>query len=89
MKALLGRGINVITSSVDMKLLENLDVTSHGNAAKIFRLELNVTSPDSIASALAEVMEITGGKLHFLFSMLHRIFLRITFRANIRSPTYR
>ena len=70
MKALLERGINVITTSIDMKLLENLDSKSHQNPAEVFRLELDVTSRDSIASAVRQVTEITGGRLDFLFSML-------------------
>ncbi|KAK5167336.1 uncharacterized protein LTR77_007035 [Saxophila tyrrhenica] len=68
MKALLSRGISVIATSIDLKLLEYLDATSHGDDAEVFKLELDVTSKESIAATVERVKEITGGKLDFLLN---------------------
>lgn len=66
--ALLERGINVIATAIDMQLLDSLQVRTNSNGAALIRLQLDVTSQDSINSAVEEVKQTTNGKLHWLFN---------------------
>ena len=70
--AFLEKGVNVIATSVDAKLLDYLsgveeDFEKYG--AALVRQELDVTSPESIARALDRLRHITGGRLDYLMSM--------------------
>ena len=66
--AFLERGVNVIATSLDLKLLEYLknDVEKYG--ASLVHQELDVTSPRSIARAVDRLRHVTGGRLDFLMS---------------------
>ena len=66
--AFLKRGINVIATGVDMKLLDGLNIGNGKNGAYPVKIELDVTSAESIASAVKRVEAITGRKLDFLLS---------------------
>jgi NAD(P)-dependent dehydrogenase (short-subunit alcohol dehydrogenase family) len=66
--ALLERGINVVATAIDIKLLANLQVRTNTNGAAVVRLQLDVTSPESIASVVEEVKQKTDGRLDFLFN---------------------
>lgn len=60
---LLGHGVNVIATGPTLKQLDYLSPTA---PAKLEKLELDVTSPESIAAAVNATKETTGGKLDFL-----------------------
>ncbi len=60
---LLGHNISVIATGPTLKQLEYLNPN---RIAKLEKLELDVTSPDSIAAAVSATERITGGKLDFL-----------------------
>lgn len=68
--ALLKRGINVIATSIDMKLLDDLKIGNGRDGARMEKLELDVTSADSIAAAVEQVTKISGGRLDLLLSTL-------------------
>lgn len=63
---LLKHSINVIATALDMKSLDYLKTTGQ---ARVERLQLDVTSTPSIASAVIETERITGGRLDLLISM--------------------
>ncbi len=67
--ALLERGISVIATAVTFQILESIDIDEkkYGDI-ELIKSELDVTSPDSLASAVERVKEKTGGRLDFLFS---------------------
>lgn len=60
---LLGHNVNVIATGPTLKQLEYLNPN---RTAELEKLELDVTSPDSIAAAVKATEQITGGKLDFL-----------------------
>ena len=60
--AFLGRGVSVIASSIDLKLLEYLP----HETGRLERVQLDVTSSESILSAVKFVSAITGGELDYL-----------------------
>lgn len=64
---LLRRGINVIATGLRITDLEYL--TSESSTI-LMKLEINVTSPVSIAVAVEETQKITNGRLDYLFSKL-------------------
>lgn len=66
--ALLKRGINVIATSIDTKLLGDLKIEDGRDGARMEKLELDVTSQESIAAAVEDVTKITGGRLDLLLS---------------------
>ena len=68
LNAFLSRGINVIATSIDMGLLENLTTNEGKDGAYVVRFELDVTSPESIESAVERVARITDSRLDFLLS---------------------
>lgn len=71
--AFLERGVNVIATSIDVKLLEYLkgeEVRFEKYGAALVRQELDVTSPESITRAVDRLRHITGGRLDYLMSML-------------------
>ena len=61
---LLSRGINVIATALDLKLLEYIKSSKVG----VEKLQLDVTSTKSIQAAVIETERITGGKLDLLIS---------------------
>lgn len=58
----LARGVSVIASSLDLKLLEYLPK----DAGKLEHVQLDVASTESISAAVKQVEAITGGRLDFL-----------------------
>ena len=66
--AFLKRGISVIATSIDMVYLENLKLENGKDGAYAVRMELDVTSADSITSAVERISKITGNKLSFLMN---------------------
>ena len=66
--AFLKRGINVVATGIDMKFLEGLKLESGKNGAYPVRMQLDVTSTESIASAVERVENLTGRRLDFLMS---------------------
>lgn len=66
--AFLNRGINVICTSIDMMFLENLNLVDGKNGAYPVRMELDVTSSESIGSAVDRISKITGNRLDFLLN---------------------
>lgn len=66
-QAFLNRGINVFATAVDLGLLSYLE-SKNETRASVICLELDVTSPQSIALAVQEVEKVTGGRLDFLMS---------------------
>ena len=66
--AFLKRGINVLATSISMELLKDLKTDDGKDGAYIVRFELDVTSSESIASAVERVERITNGRLDFLLS---------------------
>ncbi|KAF2169414.1 hypothetical protein M409DRAFT_65087 [Zasmidium cellare ATCC 36951] len=62
---LLGHGINVIATALDLGSLDYLKPPGQG---RLERLQLDVTSSTSISSAVAETQRITGGGLDFLIN---------------------
>jgi NAD(P)-dependent dehydrogenase (short-subunit alcohol dehydrogenase family) len=60
--AFLARGVSVIASSLDLKLLEYLPK----EAGKLQYVQLDVASTESISAAVKQVEAITGGRLDFL-----------------------
>ncbi|KAK3717848.1 hypothetical protein LTR37_005620 [Vermiconidia calcicola] len=66
--AFLKRGINVVLTTIDLGLLENLKLVDGKDGAYTVRLELDVASAESIASAVERVHTITAGRLDFLMS---------------------
>jgi NADP-dependent 3-hydroxy acid dehydrogenase YdfG len=72
--AFLKRGVCVIATTIDLKLLEDCQFDSGKDGAYAVNLALDVTSSKSIAAAVKSVSSTTGGKLNFLMSMLdHKI----------------
>lgn len=70
--AFLARGVNVIATSLDLKLLEYLKGAEerYGKfGASLVHQELDVTSPGSIAKAADRLRHVTGGRLDYLISM--------------------
>ena len=67
-KAFLNRGVNVIATSIDVKMLEYLRLDDEKYGVSMVHLELDVTSSESIAAAVEQVTKITEGKLDFLMS---------------------
>lgn len=67
--ALLSRGVSVFATAVDLKLLKDIRIEKGADSASMVRLELDVTSPQSIAAAVEKVESMTVGKLDFLISM--------------------
>ena len=61
---LLSKNINVIASSVELSLLDYLP----SDSSNLKKIELNVTSSESINKAVDEVNSITGGRLDFIFN---------------------
>lgn len=70
--AFLERGVCVVATTIDLKLLENCQFSSGKDGAFVVNEVLDITSPDSIAAAVKSVTSTTGGKLNFLLSMLPR-----------------
>ena len=66
--AFLKRGINVVLTTIDLGLLENLRLVDGKYGAYTVRLELDVASAESIANAVERVHTITAGRLDFLMS---------------------
>ena len=67
--AFLNRGINVLATSISMDLMKDLKTVEGKNGAYVVRFELDVTSSESIVSAVERVERITSGRLEFLLSM--------------------
>lgn len=67
LQQLLKRGINVVATALELSMLDYLKERTTSTAS-IACVELNVTSPPSIAAAVEEVSKITGGRLDYLFS---------------------
>lgn len=67
--AFLERGVHVIATSLDLKLLEYLKDNGEKYGASLIHQELDVTSPQSIAEAVDRLRDITGGRLDYLMSM--------------------
>ncbi len=67
-KAFMDRGINVVATAQDIKLLDHLALNEKNGSASIERLELDVVSPDSIKAAVEKVTSLTDGRLDFLIS---------------------
>lgn len=65
MTELLQHNINIIATALELRSLDYLTGTDQ---SRVERLQLNVTSTSSIASAVLETRRITGGRLHFLIS---------------------
>jgi len=66
--AFLKRGINVVATTLDMNMILNLPIETEGHPAELAKVELNVTSKESIDSAVEEVRKITSGRLDFLLN---------------------
>lgn len=64
----LKRGINVVLTTIDLGLLENLRLVDGKYGAYTVRLELDVASAESIANAVERVHTITAGRLDFLMN---------------------
>lgn len=67
--AFLERGVNVIATSLDLKLLEYLKTDVEKYGASLVHQQLDVTSPQSIATAVDRLRHVTGGRLDYLLSM--------------------
>ena len=67
--AFLERGVSVVATTIDLKLLENCKFNSGKDGAHVVNEVLDVTSQESIAAAVKSVTSTTGGKLNFLMSM--------------------
>lgn len=68
-KAFLDRGVSVVATAIDVDLLMTIKAPEGANSPSLERLELDVTSAESISAAVTKVQGITGGKLDFLISM--------------------
>ena len=70
--AFLERGVNVVATALDVKLLEHLNPgelkDKYGSKAVLVRQELDVTDPQSIARAVDRLRHVIGGRLDFLIS---------------------
>ncbi|KAI6795564.1 hypothetical protein KC332_g16666 [Hortaea werneckii] len=63
------RNINVIATNIRMADMESLSSTpSSSQDARLEKLQLDVTDPESIATARDATAKLTGGKLDFLFN---------------------
>ncbi|KAI7189741.1 hypothetical protein D0869_07588 [Hortaea werneckii] len=67
---LLARNINVIATNIRMDDMQYLSSTSSTSrtAARLEKLQLDVTDPKSIATARDAAAKFTGGKLDYLFN---------------------
>ncbi|GAB1736957.1 hypothetical protein NU219Hw_g325t1 [Hortaea werneckii] len=66
---LLARNINVIATNIRMEDMEYLTSTSSPSQnARLEKLQLDVTDPESIAAARDATQKLTGGKLDYLFN---------------------
>lgn len=68
--AFLEHGVNVVATSIDIRLLDYLQNDAEKYGAAVVHQELDVTSPQSIAKAVDRLRYITGGRLDFLMSMI-------------------
>lgn len=66
---LLARNINVIATNIRMEDMDYLSsAPSPTQEARLENLQLDVTDPESIATARDATAKLTGGKLDFLFN---------------------
>ena len=66
-QAFLRRGVNVVATNIDMKLMEYLP-RDESATPKLVQVQLDVTSKESIDAAVEKVREITSGRLDWLMS---------------------